>query len=102
MIPNASFLQERDTISFRFRTQAEKGVMMFVTNDYKYNSKYMYFEIINSQLFVIVNYGTNKFFNMDTNVADGRWHVVLFKREGNSLTLRLDNKEVKYDIPVSN
>ena len=79
----------------RFRTQAENGLIMFVTTD-TYNDKYMYFEILESKLYVIVHYGIQKFFRLEPVVSDGRWHVIVFNRVGNKITLRLDNTEDQF------
>ncbi|XP_063694628.1 neurexin-1-like isoform X3 [Bolinopsis microptera] len=87
--------RERDSISLRFRTQAENGLIMFVTTD-TYNDKYMYFEILESKLYVIVHYGIQKFFRLEPIVSDGRWHVIVFNRVGNKITLRLDNTEDQF------
>nr|AEX15559.1 neurexin [Pleurobrachia bachei] len=87
-----------DEISFRFRTQSEQGMLLFITTDYRLNSEYLYFEVLGGQLFVFLNFGQSKSFRMDSAVADGRWHVVTFKREENSVTLSLDANEVKYTI----
>ena len=73
---------------------------MFVTTDYKYNSMYLYFEIGNGRLFVFLNFGVSKSFPMDTDVSDGRWHVVSYRRDRDSVTLSLDDNEVKYTVQV--
>ena len=76
-------------------------MLLFITTDYRLNSEYLYFEVLGGQLFVFLNFGQSKSFRMDSEVADGRWHVVTFTREQNSVTLSLDANEVKYTIRVS-
>merc|ERR1711937_1024181 len=85
--------RERDSISLRFRTQAKNGLIMFITTDTLSFDKYMFFEVKQSKLYVIIHFGTPKFFTFDPVISDGRWHVIDFTRVGRKVTLRLDQIE---------
>ena len=61
-----------------------------------FNWHFSFLQVLESKLYVIVHYGSLKFFRFEPVVSDGRWHVIVFNRVGDKISLRLDQTEDQY------
>ncbi|KAK7071823.1 Neurexin-2 [Halocaridina rubra] len=92
----------RDLLALGFMTLQDNAVVMRL--DSANSNDYMELEIVDGNMFMVYNMGTedHPLGDMNTKVNDGLYHVIRFIRSGPNATIQIDDYEVHSKNPKEN